>query len=159
MAGAVPKSSPGSRSSRTKIDRIALWWDSLIHGLCGSGLSASPARQVAAVSNLPDRAASRNTNQSGELFEWTAPNGARRSEYVERQKRALLEDDREDREQELALRYAIDRINNNNAILPASRLRLLTQRLPPGHSFHAFKTEMSVGNAVAVAGKRHGRKR
>ncbi|XP_049272503.1 uncharacterized protein LOC125758861 [Rhipicephalus sanguineus] len=53
---------------------------------------------------------------------------------------ALLEDDREDREQELALRYAIDRINNNNAILPASRLRLLTQRLPPGHSFHAFKT-------------------
>ncbi|KAH6928242.1 hypothetical protein HPB50_013035 [Hyalomma asiaticum] len=53
---------------------------------------------------------------------------------------ALLEDDREDREQELALRYAIDRINNNNAILPASRLRLLTQRLPPGDAFHAFKT-------------------
>ncbi|KAL3245415.1 hypothetical protein MRX96_046948 [Rhipicephalus microplus] len=55
-------------------------------------------------------------------------------------KSALLEDDREDKEQELALRYAIDRINNNNAILPASRLRLLTQRLPPGDAFHAFKT-------------------
>nr|XP_054922403.1 glutamate receptor ionotropic, kainate 3-like [Dermacentor andersoni] len=53
---------------------------------------------------------------------------------------ALLEDDREDKEQELALRYAIDRINNNNAILPSSRLRLLTQRLPPGDAFHAFKT-------------------
>ncbi|KAL1416533.1 hypothetical protein MTO96_027896 [Rhipicephalus appendiculatus] len=96
---------------------------------------------------------------------------------------ALLEDDREDREQELALRYAIDRINNNNAILPASRLRLLTQRLPPGDAFHAFKTgawrllwltlshdtrslrtttaafylffsvELPVENVVAVAGK------
>ncbi|XP_077538967.1 glutamate receptor ionotropic, kainate 3-like [Haemaphysalis longicornis] len=57
---------------------------------------------------------------------------------------ALLEGTHEDRGQELALRYAIDRINNNNAILPASRLQLLTQRLPPGDAFHAFKTVCSL---------------
>ncbi|KAG0414996.1 hypothetical protein HPB47_007839 [Ixodes persulcatus] len=61
-------------------------------------------------------------------------------------KGGLLEGEDEDKEQELALRYAIDRINNNNAILPSSRLHLLTKRLPAGDAFHAFKT----GAAVAA---------
>ncbi|XP_064489386.1 glutamate receptor ionotropic, kainate 2-like [Ornithodoros turicata] len=52
---------------------------------------------------------------------------------------AIVEGD-EDREQELAFRYAIDRINKNNAILPSSRLQLLTERLSSDDLFHASKT-------------------
>lgn len=52
---------------------------------------------------------------------------------------ALLEGEEEDKEQELALRYAVDRINNNNAILPSTRVQLLTRRLPAGDNFHVSK--------------------
>lgn len=54
-----------------------------------------------------------------------------------------MEGEEEDKEQELALRYAVDRINNNNAILPSTRVQLLTRRLPAGDNFHVSKAGRS----------------
>lgn len=44
-----------------------------------------------------------------------------------------------DDKQELAFRYAVEKINNDRTILPRSKLSAQIEKMPPQDSFHASK--------------------
>lgn len=49
-----------------------------------------------------------------------------------------------DDKQEIAFRYAIEKINSDRSILPRSKLQAQIEKIPPQDSFHASKKGMSV---------------
>lgn len=49
-----------------------------------------------------------------------------------------------DDKQEIAFRYAIEKINSDRSILPRSKLQAQIEKIPPQDSFHASKKGMLV---------------
>lgn len=49
-----------------------------------------------------------------------------------------------DDKQEIAFRYAIEKINSDRSILPRSKLQAQIEKIPPQDSFHASKKGMFV---------------